>query len=271
MSNNQSDTPCCNNIFQNLTLVSNSSSSAQEQQQLPKNSLSEPSTPRTPAETLRMSKEVEQLINNNHEWSKRMTQEDPVYFSQLAESQTPKFLWIGCADSRVPAEKLTGLGPGELFVHRNVANLVVHTDLNCLSVVQYAVDVLKVEHIIICGHYGCGGVAAANDNPELGLINNWLLHIRDSIFKHNDLLQNLPRKRMLDVLCELNVVEQVNNLGNSTIMQSAWKRGQKVDIHGWVYGIHDGYLRDLEITAHSRESLEANYRNSIAKLKEKDV
>ncbi|GAM26657.1 hypothetical protein SAMD00019534_098320 [Acytostelium subglobosum LB1] len=215
-----------------------------------------------------MSKEVERLINNNHEWSKRMTMEDPTFFTQLSESQRPNFLWIGCSDSRVPAEKLTGLGPGELFVHRNVANLVVHTDLNCLSVIQYAIEVLKVEHVIVCGHYSCGGVAAAYDNPDLGLINNWLLHIRDIIFKHKKVLHDLPRKRMLNALCELNVVEQVNNLGNSTIMQSAWKRGQKVSIHGWIYGIQDGYLRDLEITAYSKDSLERNYQQSVTKLRE---
>lgn len=158
-------------------------------------------------------------------------------FEKLAQAQKPRFLWIGCSDSRVPAERLTGLEPGELFVHRNVANLVIHTDLNCLSVVQYAVDVLEVEHIIICGHYGCGGVQAAVENPELGLINNWLLHIRDIWFKHSSLLGEMPQERRLDTLCELNVMEQVYNLGHSTIMQSAWKRGQKVTIHGWAYGI----------------------------------
>ncbi|WP_117023725.1 carbonic anhydrase, partial [Klebsiella pneumoniae] len=168
---------------------------------------------------------------------------------KLAQAQNPRFLWIGCSDSRVPAERLTGLEPGELFVHRNVANLVIHTDLNCLSVVQYAVDVLEVEHIIICGHYGCGGVQAAVENTELGLIDNWLLHI----------------------LCELNVMEQVYNLGHSTIMQSAWKRGQKVSIHGWAYGIHDGLLRNLEVTATNRETLEQRYRSGIANLKLKHV
>ncbi|BBU86618.1 carbonic anhydrase [Escherichia coli] len=169
----------------------------------------------------------------------RCIEEDPGFFEKLAQAQKPRFLWIGCSDSRVPAERLTGLEPGELFVHRNVANLVIHTDLNCLSVVQYAVDVLEVEHIIICGHYGCGGVQAAVENPELGLINNWLLHIRDIWFKHSSLLGEMPQERRLDTLCELNVMEQVYNLGHSTIMQSAWKRGQKVTIHGWAYGIHD--------------------------------
>ncbi|KAM9965454.1 hypothetical protein ACTFIW_005270 [Dictyostelium discoideum] len=214
--------------------------------------------------------EIDQLIANNHAWSTRIKQEDPGFFTHLAEAQKPRFLWIGCSDSRVPAERLTGLESGQLFVHRNVANLVIHTDLNCLSVVQYAVEVLQVEHIIICGHYGCGGVAAAYDNPELGLINNWLLHIRDLTFKHANMISMLEgnRKRLLDTLCELNVVEQCFNLGNSTVMQSAWKRGQDVKIHGWIYGIQDGYLRDLGITASSRDTLESNYKNSIQKLKE---
>jgi carbonic anhydrase len=161
--------------------------------------------------------------------------------------------------------------PGELFVHRNVANLVIHTDLNCLSVVQYAVDVLQVEHIIICGHYGCGGVQAAVENTELGLIDNWLLHIRDIWFKHSSLLGEMPQERRMDTLCELNVMEQVYNLGHSTIMQSAWKRGQKVSIHGWAYGIHDGLLRNLEVTATNRETLEQRYRSGIANLQLKHV
>ncbi|KAN0033614.1 hypothetical protein ACTFIV_000075 [Dictyostelium citrinum] len=214
--------------------------------------------------------EIEQLIANNHAWSTRIKQEDPGFFAHLAQAQKPRFLWIGCSDSRVPAERLTGLESGQIFVHRNVANLVIHTDLNCLSVLQYAVEVLQVEHIIVCGHYGCGGVAAAYDNPELGLINNWLLHIRDLTFKHAELIQMIEsnRKRLLSTLCELNVVEQCFNLGNSTIMQSAWKKGQNVKIHGWIYGIHDGYLRDLGVTASSRETLELNYKNAILKLKD---
>ena len=175
--------------------------------------------------------DIDTLISNNALWSKMLVEEDPGFFEKLSQTQKPRFLWIGCSDSRVPAERLTGLEPGELFVHRNVANLVIHTDLNCLSVVQYAVDVLEVEHIIICGHYGCGGVQAAVENPELGLIDNWLLHIRDIWFKHSSLLGEMPEERRLDTLCELNVMEQVYNLGHSTIMQSAWKRGQKVTIH----------------------------------------
>lgn len=211
-------------------------------------------------------KEIERLMHNNETWSASMCKDDPGFFERLALAQKPRFLWIGCSDSRVPAERLTGLEPGELFVHRNVANLVIHTDLNCLSVVQYAVEVLEVEHIIICGHYDCGGVTAAINNPELGLINNWLLHIRDLWYKHSSLIGELPPEKRADLLSEINVVEQVYNLGHSTIVQSAWKRGQKVLIHGWVYGMQDGRLRDLEVSASSRESLELLYRKAISNL-----
>lgn len=211
-------------------------------------------------------KDIDTLISNNREWSRLLKEEDPGFFERLSLAQKPRFLWIGCSDSRVPAERLTGLEPGELFVHRNVANLVIHTDLNCLSVVQYAVEVLEVEHIIICGHYGCGGVQAAVENPELGLIDNWLLHIRDLWYKHSSLLGELPPEKRFDKLCEINVIEQVYNLGHSTVMQSAWKRGQNVSIHGWVYGIQDGYLRDLEVSSTNREILEQRYRHGIAKL-----
>ncbi|MBK4727661.1 MULTISPECIES: carbonate dehydratase [Erwiniaceae] len=211
-------------------------------------------------------KDIDTLISNNRQWSRLLKEEDPGFFERLAQAQNPRFLWIGCSDSRVPAERLTGLEPGELFVHRNVANLVIHTDLNCLSVVQYAVEVLEVEHIIICGHYGCGGVKAAVENPELGLINNWLLHIRDLWYKHSSLLGELPPEKRFDKLCEINVIEQVYNLGHSTVMQSAWKRGQKVNIHGWVYGIMDGYLRDLGVSSTNRETLEQRYRQGIANL-----
>lgn len=211
-------------------------------------------------------KEIERLMHNNEAWSASMCRDDPGFFERLALAQKPRFLWIGCSDSRVPAEQLTGLEPGELFVHRNVANLVIHTDLNCLSVVQYAVEVLEVEHIIICGHYDCGGVTAAINNPELGLINNWLLHIRDLWYKHSSLIGELPPEKRADLLSEINVVEQVYNLGHSTIVQSAWKRGQKVLIHGWVYGMQYGKLRDLEVSASSRESLELLYRKAISNL-----
>src|SRR5699024_7685874 len=166
----------------------------------------------------------------------------------------------------VPAEELTGLEPGDLFVHRNVANLVIHTDLNCLSVVQYAVEVLQVEDIIVCGHLDCGGIRAAIDNPELGIINNWLLHVRDIWYQHSSVLGQLPIAERYDVLCEINVIEQVYNLGHSTILQSAWARGQKVRLHGWVYSTTNGYLTDLKVTCNSRESLEINYREAMAML-----
>lgn len=211
-------------------------------------------------------KDIERLMHNNEVWSATISKDDPEFFERLALAQKPRFLWIGCSDSRVPAERLTGLEPGELFVHRNVANLVIHTDLNCLSVVQYAVEVLEIKHIIICGHYECGGVTAAIDNPELGLINNWLLHIRDIWYKHSSLIGEFPPEKRANLLSEINVVEQVYNLGHSTILQSAWKRGQKVLIHGWVYDVQDGKLRDLEISASSRESLELLYRKAISNL-----
>lgn len=209
---------------------------------------------------------IQDLIKSNHEWSDKIAQEDPLFFKQLATQQKPKFLWIGCSDSRVPAEKLTKLEPGELFVHRNVANLVIHTDLNCLSVVQYAIDVLEVEDIIVCGHLDCGGIRAAIENPNLGLINNWLLHIRDIWFRYSSLLGEFPAEERMDILSELNVIEQVYNLGHSTIVQSAWERGQQVKIHGWVYGIDNGKITDLKISSSTKESLEINYREAISYL-----
>ncbi|RKS84602.1 carbonic anhydrase [Orbus hercynius] len=211
-------------------------------------------------------KKISDLISHNHEWSKRVARENPEFFKHLAIAQNPKFLWIGCSDSRVPAERLTELQPGELFVHRNVANLVIHTDLNCLSVVQYAIDVLGIEDIIICGHLDCGGIRAAVENPDLGLINNWLLHIRDIWFRYSSLLGEFPAEKRMDILCELNVIEQVYNLGHSTILQSAWQRGQKVNIHGWVYGINNGQITDLKISSSSRENLEITYREAISNL-----
>lgn len=210
--------------------------------------------------------DIKELFEKNANWSEQMTSDSPEYFSKLVERQSPDYLWIGCSDSRVPAELLTGLDSGELFVHRNVANQVIHTDLNCLSVVQYAVDVLKVKHVIICGHYGCGGVNASIENPPLGLINNWILHIRDLYLKHRSWLGELPREKHGDKLCEINAAEQVYNLGNSTIMQSAWERGQKVDLHGVIYGIGDGKLIDLGMRCNSRESLEIAYQSAIAKI-----
>lgn len=207
--------------------------------------------------------DIKELFDKNAAWSDNMTAESPEYFSKLVKRQSPEYLWIGCSDSRVPAELLTGLDSGELFVHRNVANQVIHTDLNCLSVVQYAVDVLKVKHVIICGHYGCGGVNASIDNPPLGLINNWLLHIRDLYLKNREWLNGLPQDIRGDKLCEINVAEQVYNLGNSTIMQNAWNRGQRVDIHGVIYGIGDGKLVDLGMRCHSSDTLEETFQRAI--------
>ena len=188
------------------------------------------------------------LFENNAAWADRIKSKDPEFFIKLSEQQTPEYLWIGCSDSRVPANEIVGLLPGELFVHRNVANLVIHTDLNCLSVLQYAVEVLRVKHIIVCGHYGCGGVKAAIENKELGLIDNWLRNIKDIYQRHRARLDQLESDRdKLNLLCELNVMEQVANVCHSTIVQNGWRRGQKLAVHGWIYSIQDGILRDLNI------------------------
>ena len=211
-------------------------------------------------------KKIEQLFANNYKWATQMKEEKSTYFQELAEHQQPHYLWIGCSDRRVPAEKLTNLEPGELFVHRNVANQVIHTDFNCLSVVQYAVDVLNIEHIIICGHTNCGGIHAAMNDKDLGLINNWLLHIRDIWFKHGHLLGNLSQERRADMLTKLNVAEQVYNLGRTSIVKNAWKNGKKLSLHGWVYDVNDGFLVDQGVVATSRETLEISYRNAISRL-----
>ena len=191
-------------------------------------------------------KDLKRLLDQNRAWAESIKASDPDFFQALAKQQSPKFLWIGCADSRVPANQLAGLMPGEMFVHRNVANVVDHTDFNCLSVMQYAVDVLKVEHIIVCGHHGCGGVKAAMDNLQLGLIDNWLRHVQDVVHEHEDALAQIDDEtERFDRLCELNVMEQVLNVGRTTIVQSAWQRGQELTVHGWIYGLQDGLLRDL--------------------------
>jgi carbonic anhydrase len=187
------------------------------------------------------------LFANNRRWAAHMSEREPDFFDRLVGQQAPRYLWIGCADSRVPANEIVGLLPGEMFVHRNVANLVVHTDLNCLSVLQYAVDVLKVEHVIVCGHYGCGGIAAARRGTPLGLIDNWLRHIQDIEVRHRDEIDAIADEaNVLDRLCELNVLEQANNVKRTTVMQDAAARGQKVAVHAWVYRLGDGLLRDLE-------------------------
>ena len=186
-----------------------------------------------------------QLFENNRNWAKRINAEDPEFFSKLSKQQNPKYLWIGCADSRVPANQITGLMPGDIFVHRNIANLVVHTDLNLLSVLQYAVDALKIEHIIICGHYGCGGVRAALENKPHGLVDNWLRNIEDVAEANLETLTPLKDNDRVDRLCELNVLHQANNLSRTTVLQEAWTRKQSVDIHSWIYSLEDGHIRTL--------------------------
>lgn len=207
---------------------------------------------------------LKQLFDNNRAWAARMTERDPQFFQKLAAQQSPQYLWIGCADSRVPANEIIDLLPGEVFVHRNIANAVIHTDLNCLSVIQYAVEVLQVRHIIVCGHYGCGGVHAAMQNREFGLIDNWLRHLKDVYHKHQDTLDHLPdERRRFDRFCELNVIEQVYNVCHTTIVQGAWQRGQALDIHGWIYNVGDGLLNDLGVCITSPDEIHALYRMAL--------
>ena len=204
------------------------------------------------------------LFVNNREWARRVTERDPTFFKSLAAQQSPRFLWIGCADSRVPANEIVGLKPGELFVHRNVANVVVHSDLNCLSVLQYAIDVLKVEHVIVCGHYGCGGVRAAYERASLGLIDNWLRHVQDVRDRHDRLIAQAPDdEAAMDRLCELNVVDQVRHVCHTTIVQDAWRRGQPLALHGWIYDVADGLLRDLHCTVTSLDEMSAAYAQAL--------
>ena len=201
-----------------------------------------------------MPHQLASLFDKNRAWADRMTQERPGFFQKLAQQQSPKYLWIGCSDSRVPANEIIGLDPGEVFVHRNVANVVVHSDLNALSVIQYAVDALKVEHIMVVGHYGCGGVLAAARNTRIGLVDNWLRHVSDVHLRHRQRLNHLSQEDMESVLCEMNVIEQVGNVALSNVMQDAWGRGQKISVHGWVYGLTDGLVKDLRVTmSHSGE------------------
>lgn len=194
-------------------------------------------------------KTLPELFENNRKWAARMLESDPSFFEKLTRQQTPQFLWIGCSDSRVPANQIVGLLPGELFVHRNVANLVGHSDMNCLAVLQFAVEVLHVNHVIVCGHYGCGGVRAAAEGIQHGLIDNWLGDIRDTYRRNRAQLEPLPNEARLDRLCELNVVEQVIRVGHTTIVQDAWKRKQPLFLHGWIYRISDGLLKDLGVSA----------------------
>ena len=208
-----------------------------------------------------MTHPLQHLLNNNMQWAAGETQHDAHYFERLSTRQHPEYLWIGCADSRVPANEIIGLDPGEVFVHRNVANVVVHTDMNCLSVIQYAVDILKVKHIIVCGHYGCGGVQAAMENIQHGLIDNWLRHIKDIYQKHKIEVDSIDDdQQRKERVCEINVLEQVSNVCYTSIVQNAWQRGQPLTVHGWIYGLRDGLLNDLGIMIDGPEQLPETYR-----------
>lgn len=208
-----------------------------------------------------MPDRLEKLLQRNKEWAAKVKQDNPTFFEELSKQQTPEYLWIGCSDSRVPANQIVGLMPGEVFVHRNVANQVIHSDLNCLSVVQYAVEVLKVEHIIVCGHYGCGGVHAAYDNSRVGLVDNWLSHVKDVHYKHMKELKPLDDEAAKDRLCELNVIEQVRNLARTTVVRDAWQKGQPLMLHGFVYGLSDGLMNDLGIHIAGIDELNAQFKD----------
>ena len=210
-----------------------------------------------------MTTTIQDLFTHNRHWAEQMERERPGFFTSLVKQQIPKFMWIGCSDSRVPANQITGLEPGEVFVHRNVANVVVHSDLNALSAIQFAVEMLKVEHIMVVGHYGCGGVMAALHGQRIGLADNWIRHIQDVRDRHRSLLETLNPDKRGDALVYLNVIEQVVNVCVSTVMVDAWAKGQKVTIHGWAFGVHDGLLQDLHMTVSSTEAIEPIYRAAI--------
>ena len=211
---------------------------------------------------------LDHLFENNRLWSQRIHEHDPDFFRKLARQQAPEYLWIGCSDSRVPANEIVDLLPGELFVHRNIANVVVHTDLNCLSVMQFAIDVLKVKHVIVCGHYGCSGVTTALRRDRIGIADNWLRHIQDVRDKHAHRLASLPESgpAQSDRLCELNVIEQVANVSLTTIVQDAWARSQDLAVHGWIYGLRDGLIRDLKASCSSTDETVESYQRALDKL-----
>jgi carbonic anhydrase len=214
-----------------------------------------------------VSQSLEDLLQNNKDWADRVRREDPGFFRRLSRQQAPKYLWIGCSDSRVPANQILGLDPGEVFVHRNVANLVVHTDLNCLSTIQFAVDMLKVEHVLVVGHYGCSGVHAGLMGTRVGLADNWLRHVADVAQKHIRLIDVIDTESMRHArLCELNVIEQVINVCQTTVVQDAWARGQALSVHGWIYGLHDGLVRQLGLDIDSPQALSEQYPVAIAAL-----
>ncbi len=210
-----------------------------------------------------MSSSLQNLIDNNRVWAARMEQQRPGFFRGLAQQQSPKYLWIGCSDSRVPANEITGLDPGEVFVHRNVANVVVHSDLNALSVIQFAVDHLKVEHIMVVGHYGCGGVLATLRGTRVGLADNWLRHVHDVMIRHRKRLDHLNMAEREDTLCEMNVIEQVGNVALTNVIQDAWARGQKITVHGWCYGLKDGLVKDLGVSMSNPAEVMAMFRTAL--------
>ena len=213
--------------------------------------------------------DLSELLRNNRDWAEQVTREDPTFFQRLSQQQAPKFLWIGCSDSRVPANQIMGLAPGEVFVHRNIANVMVHTDLNCLSVIQFAVDVLKVEHILVVGHYGCGGVLAALTGMRVGLADNWIRHVGDVALKHAVLLDEFDgQPTRHDRLCELNAIEQAANVCLTTMVQDAWARGQPLSVHGWVYSLLDGRVRELGMDVDSADGLASAYDNAVARLRD---
>jgi len=212
-------------------------------------------------------KSLEHLLNSNRRWAANILGEDPEFFIRLARQQSPRYLWIGCSDSRVPANEIVDLPPGELFVHRNVANVVVHTDLNCLTVMQFAVDVLKVEHIIVVGHYGCSGVRAAMSNSRIGLSDNWLRHVQDVREQHAQTLAGISDTQLRDDrLCELNVIEQAAHVCQTSIVRDAWERSQPLAVHGWIYGLHNGLVRDLKYTVTNAAEVQAGYGIALAAL-----
>jgi len=215
--------------------------------------------------------DLDHLFANNRAWADDMVSRDPDFFTRLSRQQAPEYLWIGCADSRVPANQIIGLMPGEIFVHRNVANVVVHTDLNCLSVLQFAVDVLHVKHVIVCGHYGCGGVQASVSGSRFGLIDNWLRHVHDVALKHANVLASLNEADRVDRLCEFNVIEQVANVAQTTVVRDAWQRGQVLAIHGWVYGLKDGLAHDLKATVSRAEDAVASHEAAIASVQKRYI
>lgn len=215
-------------------------------------------------------KYLPQLFANNREWAEKMTSQDPEFFRRLAAIQSPEYLWIGCSDSRVPANQITGLNPGEVFVHRNIANIVVAGDTNCLAVIQFAVDILKVKHIIVCGHYGCGGVKSALLDENLGIVDQWLIHIKKVRSYHLDVLNDLPTvEQRWNRLCELNVIEQVVNICNTSIIRDAWSRNQGLSIHGWIYDLADGLLRDLEVSLNAPDRMEQVYTGAVDKIRKR--